>query len=174
MVKKSIYTGPLARKLAGYEKKPFKPDRKTLEKMGKALLKAVVSEIRKDIRKQKGLTGTTLLPESPKFTRSFDYKIVGDRTIEIVSSWPWIKPLFEGSPPFPMTWLTRQAGVDKVPIRQKDGTVVIRTTPLKLADAWVHPAISKHTFVQRGLKRGKQEALKILAEAMAEDLVGSK
>lgn len=46
------------------------------------------------------------------------------------------------------------------------GTVIFRTAPLKMQDAWVHPGIAKFTFMQRAIKKGKVECAKILGEEM--------
>ena len=101
----------------------------------------------------------SIVPDTPKFYNSFSYKIVG-RTIEIITSWPWIDPLIEGTPEFPMTWLTREKGVNKVPIFLDNGSVIIRTAPLTTQDAWIHPKIAKHTFVEKGIEAAKVKALK--------------
>lgn len=110
-------------------------------------------------------------PGVPAFINSFDYEIVGKATVKITSSWPFIDQLIEGRGRFQMRWLTQEAlgGPRAIPIVQRDGTVIVRTAPLA-KDAWVHPGFAKHTFIPRGIRKGKARAAKVVAERIAERL----
>ena len=109
----------------------------------KSVLLEEIAKDRKDIEQ---------LPDSKKFEDSFEVDIQ-DGEITVTSSWPWIDPYLEGKDPFPMTWLTRQRGAHKVPLHQKDGSVIVRMAPLSIGDAWIHPGFARHTFIQRAMNR---------------------
>ena len=51
-----------------------------------------------------------------------------------------------------------------VPLKTKSGQVIFRTAPLTTQDAWVHPGIAKFTFVQRALKKGREQCATIIQE----------
>lgn len=142
----------------------------TLEAMGKIIVDSIVKEAKKDFAYQ-GNRPTPEgkpegIPSTEEFFKSFAFHVRGDSTIEITSSWPWISQVIEGRKPYPMTWLV-QPGVNQVPIMQRNGTVLIRTAPFTIGDAWIHPGFAKHTFVQRGIRKAKSK----LAEAIAPDLI---
>jgi hypothetical protein len=124
--------------------------------------KTLVAEISKEAKI--AAKKFSIVPDTPKFYNSFSYKVLG-KEVRVVTSWPWVDPLIQGTPKFPMTWLTQEKGVTKVPIFQKDGTVVIRTAPLTVKDAWIHPAIAKHTFLQKGIESAKVLTLKKAMES---------
>tara|TARA_B100000212_G_scaffold301684_1_gene247586 strand:- start:9 stop:581 length:573 start_codon:yes stop_codon:yes gene_type:complete len=130
------------------------------------------------------------LPKDEKFFKSFRYVLKGSSTIKIVSDWPWIgiyqdlqkkdmdldKDAAFGKPrPFRLSALTQQSGVDKVPMVDKQtGEVIVRTTPLKVADAWIHPGIARHTFINKGLKRARDEFTKGLLERKLAECLGGE
>jgi hypothetical protein len=143
-----------------------------LARLGQTLLEEVIREGKKDLAKQ-GNRPTPRgepegIPATDNFWESFDYHIRGDRTIEITSEWDWIEQILEGRNPYPMTWSTRARGVYRVPMIQPNGTVLIRMAPLSVNDAWIHPGFARHTFVNRGVKKGREKMAKIIMEeAMA-------
>lgn len=146
-------------------------DMSVLRRLGQAMVNAIVHEARKEIDRSRALT-TMSLPNARRFYQSFSYRIRGKSTLEIYSTWPWIVPILEGTGgPFKMDWLTQEAGVPVVPIQGENGEVLFRTTPKRRADAWVHPGVAKHNFIQRGLDRGKEKAAEILLEHAAEYLM---
>lgn len=158
---RGVYGKPWSRLVS----EPVHMDRKVLDRLGQVLVDAVVEEARVDFAKQrKSAKAPEGIPDSKDFFDSFSYRIVGRSTVEVVSSWPWIEQITEGRPPYPMTWLTRPRGVGVVPIIREGGTVVLRATPLTLDGAWIHPGFAKHTFVQRGIRKGRVRAAKIVAE----------
>jgi len=107
--------------------------RDVLDRLGKALVDAIVREARKDLAKQ-GMSPTPKgqpegLPVSDSFFDSFSYEIVGESTVAVTSTWPWVEQHVEGRDPYPMKWLTRQNGVNAVPMVQPNGTVLVRYAP---------------------------------------------
>lgn len=130
-------------------------------KIGDFLMEVLIEEIRED-REQYGQ-----LPDTGRFLDSFDYSIE-DGVIQVTSDWPWIDRYVEGRDAYPMTWLTQQRGAFLVPIHRPDGTVVIRTAPFSIGDAWIHPAIARHTFIQRALNRTAQFVVNEFAEKIAD------
>jgi len=138
-----------------------------MNRLGKALVESVVLEAKKDFAKQGRAPGKPEgIPDSKNFFTSFSYRIVGRKTVEILSDWPWIEQIIEGRDPYPMKWLTRDAGVNRVPIMQPDGTVLLRMTPLRTANAWIHPGFAKHTFLARGIRKGREAMAKIVFEEL--------
>ncbi len=151
-------------------------DKAFMDKVGQTLVECIVFEAGKDFSRQ-GRKPTPPhqpegIPRSVAFFESFGYTTLSHNSLEVYSTWPWIEDIIKGKPPYAMTWLTRQSGVDKVPMQQKNGTVVIRTTPTTPGEAWVHPGFQKHTFVRRGYEKARrkinsmvsQQMLKVLTE----------
>jgi hypothetical protein len=166
---RSVYGTPWSRLAGGVTL-----DRKTLNLVGQTLVKEIVKEAKLDLAKQ-GNKRTPVgepegIPNDPKFFQSFTFQIRGKRTIEILSTWPWIEQIIEGRDEYKMTWLTQQAGVNRVPMRQENGTVLVRTTPSKKADAWIHPGFARHRFLERGIQKGRDKAAKYMLEDVARQL----
>lgn len=165
---------------------------KLLRKAAAIILRSVKREIRKDMEKAKGLRGGTWpkpyedrnpipIPQGEAFIRSFYWRIKGGSTIEIWSSWPTAEahtapptqrgldaavpgvPLQHPKKGIPMTWLV-QPKVKYVPIITENGQVIIRTAPLKEADAWIHPGFTRYTFIERGIRKGRVEVVKKLKD----------
>lgn len=146
-----------------------------LDRIGEIIVESVVEEARKDFAKQ-GRSPTPRgqpegIPSQGSFFESFSHQLRGKSTIEIVSSWPWVEQIIEGRPPYPMKWLTRAAGVHKVPMVQPDGTVLVRTTPLRLGDAWIHPGFARHTFLERGVRKGREKAVDLVVDVFMDQLM---
>ena len=128
---------------------------------------AVLYELRKELAEQGNRPTPGGMPEglpiSPRFMSSFKYEISSQEgAIQIVSTWPWIDQIVEGRPPYPLEWLTQEAGVPVVPMKDVTGRILFRTTPKLREDAWEHPGWKKHTFVSKGVER----ALPKLREVM--------
>lgn len=149
-------------------------ERKHLDLLGANLVKCIVEEAAKDLAKQgnrKTARGEPEgLPTSNSFLESFSYKIRGRSTVEIISTWPWIDQHIEGRDPYPMTWLTRERGIVKVPMLQDDGTVLVRTAPLRAKDAWIHPGFARHTFLARGVRKARQQAANVVRDQILKKL----
>ena len=174
---KGAYGKPLS-KAAG-AKLPMTSD--MVDTCADIILKAVKREIRRDIALQAGVRGKgdpVPIPNSRRFINSFKVRVKGSSTIEITSNWPTaqahttkLKAGFadnmrpDRSAPIEMTWL-RRPEVPYAKIVQADGQIVIRTTPdPNQGDKyWVHPGFRKYTFLERGLRKGKEEAIKAILE----------
>lgn len=145
-------------KLGVPPERSIKPSRKRLDDFGRTLLRYIAEEAKKDAAL------SSSVPSDPDFYTSFTYQIVGDSVV-VSSTWPWLERLVEGTKgPYPMKWLTAQAGVKKVPIRDKNGNLVIRSTPLTTDKAWIHPGIAEHTFIQRAFDRAQDEFVRHVLE----------
>ncbi len=133
-----------------------------LELAGKILLSAIRQEIDREWAleaapsKRKGG-----LPRTIRFKRSFRCRVVGQE-IEILSSWPTVQALIDGKDPYPMTWLTQQAGVKVVPMEGENEEVVFRTTPKFKFKAWKHPGFRQHLFLDRAFTRAKPQMERIV------------
>lgn len=148
--------------------------RRVMNKLGRILIQEIVREGKKDFAKQ-GRKATPIgkpegIPKSRNFWKSFSFKIRGNKTIEISSDWEWIEQILEGRDPYPMPWLTQERGVYRVPMKQPNGTVIVRVSPAKVSEAWIHPGFAKHGFVERGIKKGREKAAKIIVEEVARKL----
>ena len=157
-------------------------DDKFLNKIGDILVESIVYEAGKDFAKQ-GNAPTRPgepegLPRSVRFFDSFYHKIStgpsGVKRVEIWSSWPWIEQLTEGRNAYPMDWLTRQAGVSRVPMKGPGGTVLIKTTPASKEKAWIHPGFKKHNFIRRGYDRARRQMQKDLENQVIKVLKETK
>jgi len=148
-----------------------------LQELGKTLVAAIVVEAKKDLAKQ-GRAPTAEgqpegLPSRGRFFESFDFRISGASTIEITCTWPWIDQIVEGRPPFKMEWLTRERGQHRVPMVQPNGTVLVRMAPLTTANAWIHPGFARHTFLERGVRKGREQMMEVIGrEAVAKLMQG--
>jgi len=116
-------------------------DRKWLEKIGKILVEEIVKQARLDSSKARGLKAGNMIPTDPKFFSSFSFSIRGERTLEILSTWPWITDLTKGRKPFPMDWLRHKPGELKaVPLYvEGEPQPIFRSVPLQTEKAWIHP-----------------------------------
>lgn len=132
--------------------------RHVMDRLGRVLLDSVLHELRKELAEQGNRSTPAGMPEglpvSPRFLSSFKYELdMSKGLIQIVSTWPWIDQIVEGRPPYPLEWLTQEAGVPVVPMKDRTGRVLFRTTPEFREDAWEHPGWKKHTFVSKGVER---------------------
>lgn len=164
---KTTKTGPILKAL---QQKEIVLDAVSLGKIGKILVKAVVEEAKKDFAKRgkSGLSSPFGLPNStgktvrPSFFESFSARVSGQKSLEVVSNWPWIEGLIEGSPKAAMTKHTQnnpKLRGKPIPFLQPNGKVLFRMAPLAFGKMWVHPGIAKHTFISRGLARGRKELI---------------
>lgn len=165
---RSVYGTPWSR----MSKIPL--SRRIMNKLGRILVQEIIREGKKDFAKQ-GRKATPRgepegIPKSRDFWKSFRFKIKGSRTIEVFSDWEWIDQILEGRDPYPMPWLTQERGIHKVPMRQPNGTVLVRVAPAKIRDAWIHPGFAKHSFVERGIKKGREKAAEIITAEVARRL----
>ena len=98
---RGIYGGPVGKKL------DIPVTKELLNKLGACLVDAFVKEAKKDFAKR-GWSGEAC-DGSPPIWDSFKYEIRGERTIEVVSSFPDIDVLVSRDiPKRKMTWLTQE------------------------------------------------------------------
>jgi len=184
---RGVYGGPFER----LSKIPT--DRNVLNRLGECLIRNLAKESRKDFVKR-GWSGRDP-HKGPPIWDSFSYRIRGQSTLEILSSFWGINEMASGDiPKRRMVWLTQDAKEDNpprykrtrteqrlkmkqagriskgermplvVPLKTKSGQIIFRVAPFKTQDAWVHPGIAKFTFVQRALKKGREQCATILRD----------
>ena len=145
------YISPLEKKVGAVL------DKSDLQYFGRCFIKYIRQEAEKDAAK------THQVPTTEAFYKSFSYR-VKDNVIEVSSSWPWIEMITQGVKPHPMPWLTQAQGVYKVPLRDAQGMLVIRSTPLTTDKAWIHPGIARHTFIERAFRRAQRDCISSFLE----------
>lgn len=172
IVVRSVYRKPLS-KMVGQDI-AIPPD--LMKRAGKLILESVRQEIKKDAAKHNAMSrlkGQPIpIPNSKEFVLSFKVQVQGNK-IEITSTWPFVDVHLEGQNRHAMTWLTKIAGVDKVPMIQPNGVVLIRTAPLTSDKAWIHPGFLKYNFLNRGVEKGREKAAEMLAEELLPTLLQS-
>jgi len=171
---RGVLKGPFSKLLNS--RGAFVLDTNILRRLGLAAVKAVVAEAKKDFAKQgksphhKGQPEG--LPDShgdtirPGFFDSFSFRIRGESTIEVVSTWPWIKGITEGVDAFSMRKHTQsnpKLTGKPIPLLQGNGEVIFRMAPLSTGKLWVHPGIAKHTFIERGVRKARERMAEIIA-----------
>lgn len=57
-----------------------------------------------------------------------------------------------------------------IPLETDAGTVIFRTAPLKMKDAWIHPGIAKFTFMERGVRKGREACAKRVRDYIKEQM----
>ena len=137
-----------------------------MQLLGKAVLKGVQDEVRRAVALAANLKGKGKpqpLPQSAEFIESFQFRIRGSRTVEIVTNWPFAKAWEEGKEPYEMKWLM-QPKVKIVPIITSTGETILRTAPLQTEQAWIHPGFAKYNFLSKGITRGRKNAADIVRE----------
>lgn len=161
-----------------------------LRKLGNCMVKTFSIESKKYLAKR-GWNGRDPMG-GPELWNSFSYHVIGNRDVEILSSFYGMKELAHGNiPSRRMVWLTQEAkeknpqnyklsprektlGMNPmsknrmpliVPIKTKAGTVEFRTAPLKLTNAWVHPGIAKFTFFETAIRNGRKACIDIIRKS---------
>jgi len=166
---RGVYGGPFAKMVDA--KGELLLNKRLLERLAECIVEQIVLEAKKDFAKQgktargepEGLPNSKGHTIKPSFFDSFGYKIVGERTIEVTSSWPWIEGLIEGRPRAPMTSLVREKVAKPIPILEDGGKVIFRMTPFSNEKLWIHPGIARHTFLERGVKKAREKMAEIVA-----------
>lgn len=113
--------GILGGKMAKKIDVPVTPE--LLERIGKCMVDIFVKEAKKDFAKR-GWSGEASDGSAPIWD-SFSYKIRGQKTVEIVSTFPYIEEMTtKDTPRHRMTWLTQEAKEttpSKYPITPREG-----------------------------------------------------
>ena len=180
---RGVYGKPLTRAVG----KPLALSSEQLKRAGQIILRAIRKEITIDIAKSAGLRKKgepARLPQTSAFSKSFGLRIRGN-VIEISSTWPTatahttpsdkIDP--DTNKPFPhapieMTWLMRP-DVPRARIITDDGKTIIRVTPdsTKGEKPWIHPGFRKYTFLERGIRKGREQVMEELIPELLEGLL---
>lgn len=149
--------------------------------IGRIILEQIREEIAEDTQKAGGSGGSgapASLPQTKRFAESFQFQVSGDRTLQFTSDWPTARAHTMGrdkdldmeaknkggSGEFPMWWLTKP-NVPYARIVTSEGKIIVVSTP-NPGDGeamWVHPGFRRYSFLERGIRKGKQKALEALA-----------
>lgn len=129
--------------------------KEVLKIFGDELIKA----IKEEAKRASGLG--TGIPRTQDFLDSFYYEITQGGKIRIKSDWVWVKKYLERKEPYEMSWLTRNNTQENkvVPIKTKTGEVVFRNLPLRTSNKWIHPAVYKFNFIEKGIEKGRRRAI---------------
>lgn len=186
---RAILGGPLAK----MTELPVTPQ--LLSKVGQCMVEVLAKESKKYFAKR-GWSGKDPMG-GPPIWDSYSFRLRGKSTLEITSSFYGMGELATGDiPERKMTWLTQEAkdrrpgdykltererrlGMKKtgkrlplvVPIETGGGTVELRTAPLKIGDAWVHPGIAKFTFFETAVRKWRIRCGKLIADAFVRAMV---
>lgn len=155
--------------------------REQVEMIGRIILEQIREEIAEDTKKAGASRGSgepVALPLTKRFADSFQFKVSGERTLEFTSDWPTARAHTlgrdkdldledknkGGSGEFPMWWLTKPQ-VPYARIVNSEGKITVVSTPNPAdGDAmWIHPGFRRYSFLERGIRKGKQKALEALA-----------
>jgi hypothetical protein len=159
-------------------------DRAFLDRVGAVLLREVIREAKLEAASESkrpigipseeaGMNTTPAgIPKDPKFYESFNYRIVGQSTLEIYSTWPWIDLVIKGKEPYSLAPKSGTNEAKVVPFSDPSGKVIFRTRPGGTQDAWIHPGFAPHSFMQRAFKKARvkiksmyaQQAKKVLSK----------
>ena len=130
-----------------------------MQKVGEIYGRHIILEIQAQAVKASSLG--LGVPRSKEFRDSFSFTVNKAGDVVVHSDWAWVDRYLKARGEVKMTWLTAQNPKLKsrvIPLTQKDGSVEFRSVPLTLKDAWVHPAIDKYTFIERGVEIGMRKA----------------
>jgi hypothetical protein len=169
---RGVYGKPIARKVG--QSLPL--SQAQLQFVGETVVESIRREIAKDTAKASAFRSPgqpVPIPRTRRFAESFSFRIRGESTLEFISDWPTAEAHTSKEPSrqFPMTWLTRP----KVPharIALANGEVVVRTSPLK-SNMWIHPGFLRYTFLERGVRKGRKEAMEALLPDLLGELLGT-
>lgn len=133
---------------------PGGTDKSVLDIFGQYIIVAIKEEA------VKASQLSSVIPRTSEFLDSFYYEIK-DGSLYIHSSWEWVGLYLKNKPAYSMEWLRSSHPKRRkiIPLKDsKTGKLVFRSAPLKTEKAWVHPAITKYVFIDRGIEKGKRRA----------------
>lgn len=184
---RGVYGGPFER----LSKIPT--DRNVLNRLGDCLIKVLAKEARKDFVKR-GWSGRDPHGGPPIWDSFSHQIRGQSTLEIVSSFWGINEMASGEIPSRRMVWLTQEAKDDKpqrykrtkterkfkmkrsgrvskgermpliVPLKSRSGQVIFRVAPFTTQDAWVHPGIAKFTFVQRALKKGREQCAIIIRD----------
>ena len=118
----------------------------------------IIQAIREEAIKASALSSA--IPRTSEFLNSFYYEIIrGD--LYIRSSWDWVGKYLRNKPAYDMVWLRSSNPKRRkvIPLKdKKTGEMVFRSAPLQTGKAWVHPAVARYVFIDRGIEKGRRRA----------------
>ena len=155
--KRFVFRSRLEGRLRG---KIIPRDPKVRKKVGEIFGRYIISAIKEEIIKSYSLGSG--IPRSKDFLDSFSFRVTDVGNVIIESDWKWVSRYLKSREEIKMTWLTASNPRLKsriIPLKQEDGSINFRSVPLTTKKAWVHPAIHKYTFIERGIVKGKRRAL---------------
>lgn len=146
--------------------------------VGEALVRHFANEARRDFALRKWSVRDPM--GGPPVHKSFSYRVRGSQ-VEVLSTYYGMEELLQGVPARPLTWLTQEGDERNprrpqdrarlvVPLRGPNKTVIFRSAPERMADAWIHPGIKKFAFGDRAVRYARREIDQILTEDVAQRL----
>lgn len=189
---RKVYAAPLAKR-AG-QTVPVDIPRDVLEEVGKVILAAVKREARVEIAKYAtrptrdgGADTPAYIRDAKAFLAMLKVRVTGKSGIEfyvaegkrkkrvgdrLQTVHPYHHKFISSDPrdhePFVMDTLKSKVG-KTVPLVELDGEVVFRVVLPNAA--WVHPGFMKYTFLERGVAKGKAEAVGVIRDRVVVPLV---
>lgn len=139
--------------------------------IAKCVLSSVHAEIKKDIAKSSATKGgPVVLPDSQRFIDSFKVEVKGKRIV-VTSDWPTADAHLnkDKKGPFPMKWL-KKPKVSKARIVVGSSITLVRATPSG-GKFWIHPGFEKYNFLDRGVRKGIQDALNKIVVVKFEEMM---
>jgi hypothetical protein len=165
---RGLYNGAWAKKVGE------QASAEVVRKMAEILQEEVRKAAREEATPRTKGSGRPLdIPNSESFFNSFKARVVGKKSVEVVSTYPFIRALTEGKGPYQMTWLTRAAGVPVVPLERADGTVILRATPGTGDRPWVHPGFKSHKFLDVAVQRARARIIEVSLNALGDAAVAN-
>jgi len=163
---RKVYNKPLSKRMENIE-----IDTRTLMEFGKIICDSIKHEIAVDVgRARMGGRGLPMrMTEGHKIGESIQYRVVND-SLEFYSEHPLIQKFTEGQGSFPMRWLDWKKGVRVVPIMTIQG-LIFRMAPGGMkkdggapSPLWIHPGFRKYNFFERGVRKGREEVVRLFYE----------
>lgn len=169
-----------------------------LKKMAQIFIDSVVEEAKKDFAKRGWSLGDPM--EGPPLDKSFTFEVNGGVFEIRSTFYGMQEMLAGDIPGRKMTWLTqeekehfpskfpltegeKERGMKRggrvskgerlplvVPLRGKDGTVILRMAPFNTSEAWIHPGIAKYTFMERAIRKAKTKWAGLMIDELAKVL----
>jgi len=61
-----------------------------------------------------------------------------------------------------------------VPLKGDGGQVIFRVAPLTTQEAWIHPGIAKHTFIERAMRQAREECVQMMTQEVLGQMSGAE
>jgi len=144
---------------------------------GKLILENVKARGEKEIASKMTYGGRGkpgVIRNTREFLDSMKVRIRGQKTIEIYTDHASISPEgqenpmslgdkhFDGMKPFRLSRLTQKHGGKAIPIITSEGITIFRMVPLNSSEAWIHPGFLKYSFLEMGVREGRQKVTEFI------------